>query len=48
MKQITIRVEDSDLVALARIANDKRTTVAQLMREAMARFIETEQSKEER
>ena len=48
MKQITIRVEDSDLVALARIANDKRTTVAQLMREAMARFIETEQTKEER
>lgn len=47
MKQITIRVEDSDLVALAKIANDKRTTVAQLMREAMARFIESE-SKEER
>lgn len=47
MKQITIRVEDSDLVALAKIANDKRTTVAQLMREAMVRFIESE-SKEER
>ena len=46
MKQITIRVEDSDLVALARIASDKRTTVAQLIREAMARFIESNTEQE--
>lgn len=44
---LTIRVDENDLEALKRIAKERRTTVAQLMREAMARFIESE-SKEER
>lgn len=46
MQQITIRVKDADLAVLQTIAEAKRTTVSQLIREAIARLIEAKAEEE--
>lgn len=39
MEQITIRVDERDLEALQRIAEAKRSTVSQVIREAIVKAI---------